>query len=149
MRAPTTSERIGGMLQSAFGGLAQQPLARIADLTGLTDFKGVSKSFSTPDTGIRNATVPFGPFKSGGKSIQLIDDAIGPGLNASGESMASVEAINRMRSMAGKGEQFVVRKGGTTRPLIGPEAVDYRPRPGEEYGVMRNGVFQLLQRGGR
>lgn len=68
--------------------------------------------------------------------------------NASGESMASMEAINRMASMKGKGQQFVVRKGGTTRPLIGPEAVDYRPRPGEEYGIMENGVFKLLQRGG-
>jgi hypothetical protein len=50
--------------------------------------------------------------------------------------------------MKTRGEQFVVRKGGTTRPLIGPEAVDYTPRRGEEYGILNaDGTFRLLNRG--
>jgi hypothetical protein len=73
-----------------------------------------------------------------------------PLINASGESAASLEALGRMRSMANRGEQFVVRRGGMLRPLIGPEAVDYAPRLGEEFGTVGpDGIFQLLQRGSK
>ncbi len=83
-----------------------------------------------------------------GQSIELLDDS-GPVLNASGESAASVEALNRQASMASRGEQFAVRKGGVTRPLIGPDAVDYRPRPGETFGVLKDGQFSPLAQGER
>lgn len=70
--------------------------------------------------------------------------------NASGESMASQEAINRGASMKAKGEQFVVMdRAGNMRPLIGPEAVDYVPRPGERYGTFSKNGFKLLQEGGK
>lgn len=71
--------------------------------------------------------------------------------NASGESMASQEAINRQNSMKSQGQQFVVfDRAGNMRPLIGPEAVDYQPRPGETYGVMGPDGFQTLtDNGGR
>jgi hypothetical protein len=65
--------------------------------------------------------------------------------NASRESAASLEAINRVNAMKAKGQQFAVRRGGQIRPLIGVEAADYVPRFGEEFGVMTNGVFQKLQ----
>lgn len=79
-------------------------------------------------------------------SVQILDDASRPLLNASGESMASAEAMSRMRGMKAAGKKYVVRKGGTTRDLIGPEAVDYNPRPGEQYGILdADGLFQLLQ----
>lgn len=70
--------------------------------------------------------------------------------NASGESMASGEALSRMQGMKAQGKQFVVYdRAGNMRPLIGPEAVDYRPRPGETYGVQTPTGFQMLEnRGG-
>lgn len=149
MRAPTTWERIGGGLQSAVESLSKQPLARIADLAGLVNLDAAKREFSEPYSGVRYATMPSGPFKWGNKTLELLDDTVGPRLNASGESMASSEALSRMSGMKDRGQKFVVRRGGMTRELIGPTAVDYNPRPGEEYGVLRDGVFSLLQRGGR
>jgi hypothetical protein len=64
--------------------------------------------------------------------------------NASGESAASAEALSRQAGMKARGEQFAVQKGGQTRPLIGPDAVDYTPRKGETYGVIRDGRFSPL-----
>ena len=72
------------------------------------------------------------------------------GVNASGESAASLEALQRLAGMRARGQQFVVQgPGGQTRPLIGPEAVDYVPRPGEVFGVQGPQGFQPLSRGGR
>jgi hypothetical protein len=70
--------------------------------------------------------------------------------NASGESMASGEALSRMKGMKARNEQFVVYdRAGNARPLIGPEAVDYKPRPGETYGVQTPTGFRMLEnRGG-
>jgi len=51
--------------------------------------------------------------------------------NASGESAASIEALNRQKAEALKGRQRgVVDKAGNFRPLMA-EGVDYVPRPGE------------------
>jgi len=149
MRAPTKMERAGNILRSVYEGAAQQPIVRIADMLGLSDIGGIVRNWDAPPT-MKHGAMPAGPFKLGNKSIQLLDDAIGPAANASGESMASIEALNRMKGMKNRGERYVVRRGGTTRDLIGPEAVDYSPRPGEEYGVMgSDNLFRLLQRGGR
>jgi hypothetical protein len=64
--------------------------------------------------------------------------------------MASTEALNRMSSMKNQGKKFVVYdRAGNMRPLIGPEAVDYKPRPGETYGIQTPNGFQVLEnRGG-
>lgn len=54
--------------------------------------------------------------------------------NASGESSASQEAINRLASekKAGKKKYAIdSRSGSTKKPLIGVDAVDYRPQPHE------------------
>lgn len=65
--------------------------------------------------------------------------------NASGESAASIEALNRQRSMQGKGETFVVyNAAGQRRPLIGPDAVDYVARQGETYGIEGPSGFRVL-----
>lgn len=71
--------------------------------------------------------------------------------NASGESAASQEAINRQNSMKSQGQQFAVfDRAGNMRPLIGPEAVDYVPQPGETYGIMAPEGFKVLNdNGGR
>lgn len=81
--------------------------------------------------------------------MQVLDDV---GLNASGESAASAEALSRQAGMASRGEQFVVAdRAGNVRPLIGPDAVDYRVRPGETYAVRQaDGTFRVLDdQGGR
>lgn len=72
-------------------------------------------------------------------------------INASGESSASMEAINRISSMTKKGENFVVYdKAGNVKPLIGPDAVDYVAKPGETYGVRGPEGFKVLDnKGGR
>lgn len=72
-------------------------------------------------------------------------------VNGSGESAASLEALNRQASMARQGRQFgVVDRAGRFRPLIGPEAVDYVPQRGESFGVMSNGLWEpLTENGGR
>ena len=72
-------------------------------------------------------------------------------LNASGESAASLEAMQRLTGMKQRGEQFVVfDRGGRMRPITGPEAVDYVARPGETFGVMTpSGFSPRDSRGGR
>jgi hypothetical protein len=70
-------------------------------------------------------------------------------INASGESAASMEAINRQASMKATKKQFVVYdKAGNKRPLIGPDAVDYVPKKGETYGIESPGGFQVLENKG-
>lgn len=71
--------------------------------------------------------------------------------NASGESSASMEAMQRQRDMAARGEQFVhVDKAGNITPLITTDAVDVPPPPGKIKGVVRHdGTFQLLDGTGR
>jgi hypothetical protein len=85
----------------------------------------------------------------GDASIELVDDDIQE--NASGESAASQEALSRGAGMRARGEQFVVfNRAGEMRPLIGPDAVDYRTQPGETYGVQGPEGFRPLEdRGGR
>ena len=74
-----------------------------------------------------------------GMGIELLDDA-GLGVNASGESAASAEAISRLRGMQSRGEQFaVMTRDGRFRPLIGADAVDYVPRNGETFGILTQG----------
>jgi hypothetical protein len=70
-------------------------------------------------------------------------------LNGSGESAASLEAINRTNAMKANGEQFVVYdKAGNRRPLIGVDGVDYTVGKGETYGIEKNGQFQVLDDNG-
>ena len=65
----------------------------------------------------------------------------------SGESAASLEAIGRQQGMKGRGESFaVIDRTGRKRPLIGPEAVDYRVRPGELFGIDGPSGFRVLDR---
>jgi hypothetical protein len=69
--------------------------------------------------------------------------------NASGESAASLEALRRQEGMQDRGEKFVVYdRGGNRRELLGPDAVDYRVRPGETYGIEGPGGFRLLDDAG-
>jgi hypothetical protein len=76
-------------------------------------------------------------------TIELVDDV--GGLNGSGESAASLEALSRQSGMQTRGEQFVVYdRAGNARPLIGPDAVDYVPRTGETYGVQGPEGFRTL-----
>lgn len=48
MRAPTTGERATDTLQDIYAALAEQPIAQLADLLGLTDLAGVAESFTDP-----------------------------------------------------------------------------------------------------
>lgn len=52
--------------------------------------------------------------------------------NASGESSASVEAINRLRDEKAAGQsRMLVDRDGSVRPLLGVDAVDTFARPGQ------------------
>lgn len=61
MRAPTTSEKVGDMIRGAYESVSEQPLARIADMLGMSDFAGVKKTFTTPDDGVRQGMMMGGP----------------------------------------------------------------------------------------
>jgi len=83
--------------------------------------------------------------------IPQLHESINRTTNASGESMASVEAMNRQTSMKSTGRKYVVfDRSGKSKDLIGPEAVDYRARPNETYGILdKEGQFTALDnRGG-
>jgi hypothetical protein len=112
-------------------GLMRRGRAGLADQTG-----SVGPDIHRVDP---NADVP---------GFELVDD-VAPRLNASGESAASAEALSRQRGMQTRGERFVViDRSGRRRPLLGPDAVDYRPQPGETYGVEEaGGGFRILDRG--
>lgn len=70
-------------------------------------------------------------------------------LNGSGDSAASLEAINRNAGMQARGEQFVkYDRTGQRTPLIGVDAVDYHVQPGETYGVESPNGFQVLDDNG-
>jgi len=83
------------------------------------------------------------------ESFGVADEGITP--NASLDSGgASQEALSRQQGMRSRGESFIVYdKNGVGRNLVGPEAVDYTPRPGETYGIKTpRGFVQLENNGG-
>lgn len=61
MRAPTTKEKVGDMIRGAYESVSEQPLARIADMLGLSDMAGMKKTFTTPDDGVRQGMMMGGP----------------------------------------------------------------------------------------
>ena len=71
-------------------------------------------------------------------------------INGSSESAASKEALSRAASEKAAGTKRVVvnTRSGQERPLIGPDAVDYNPRPYESVefrGGKRDG--EIIDRG--
>ncbi len=81
-------------------------------------------------------------------SIELLEDSELTN-NASGESGASVEAMNRVKQMAKQGKKFVVYdKSGKFKELVGPDAVDYVAKKGETYGIQGPDGFQPLDNKG-
>src|SRR5215510_10558403 len=87
----------------------------------------------------------------GDATIEQLDDAGRVRNNASGESAASVEALNRQRDMSARGKQFVVYdRAGRRRALPLADYVDYKPQRGETYGIEGPNGFELLDdNGGR
>lgn len=72
--------------------------------------------------------------------------------NASGESAASVEAINRvLQEQAAEQYRYVIKADGTVTPLNGVDAVDYSAKAGET--VVQRGIgaeeYSILDRGQR
>lgn len=71
--------------------------------------------------------------------------------NASGESSASVEAINRVQAEKAAGQdRYLIEPDGSVRPLTGVDAVDAVARPGQV--IVQRGVgaepYTILDRGG-
>lgn len=71
--------------------------------------------------------------------------------NASGESSASVEAINRVQAEKAAGQnRYLIDADGTVTPLVGVDAVDAVARPGQV--IVQRGVgaepYTILDRGG-
>lgn len=74
--------------------------------------------------------------------------------NASGESDASMEAINRLKSMQRQKQKYVIfDRSGNMRPVIGADAVDQgmRLNKGETFGILsEDGSFvNLADKGGK
>jgi len=89
--------------------------------------------------------------KGDGPSIEVVEEGGGYLNNASGDSAASIEALQRASGMASRGEKFgYFDRSGQFKELIGPEAVDFVPRQGQTYGKMTpNGFETLSDMGGR
>lgn len=88
----------------------------------------------------------------GGASIEQVSlPSNGNEINASGESAASAEAMNRFSGMQQRGENFVVYdRAGRRRVLPLADYVDYRPSKGETFGVEGPHGFELREdNGGR
>lgn len=149
MRAQTWGDDIRDALYGLGQAVGQNPLMQLRDAVLGKEDPGA----------VKLGMMPVGP---GGFQLQgLMDDVLagraagpslevagGSGLNASGESAASLEALNRLASEKAAGMQRVrMGPGGKTTPLIGPDAVDIVPRAGEAIGYLKDGLFQLLQAG--
>lgn len=65
MRAATKTERAGDMIRNAYESLAEQPLAKISDLLGYSDFPGVINEFTDPEAAerVKGSALPMGPGK--------------------------------------------------------------------------------------
>ena len=81
--------------------------------------------------------------------VGVVDDAsdVGPRINASGESAASLESLGRRGWEKMTGRQPVrIDRAGRRTPFIG-EPGDVRPNPGERIGYMVGDRFDELTRG--
>lgn len=69
--------------------------------------------------------------------------------NASGDSSASIEAINRLKGEAAAGKQRVrLDRAGRETPLIGTDAVDQSARAGETIAFrLPDGTYQVIEQG--
>lgn len=111
----------------------------------LADEQNMGYNPQTGQSFVGDSPSAMDQFLKGNPSIDLLD---GSTPNASGQTSASAEALSRMFSMRDAGKQYVVYdRTGAMRRLIGPEAVDYKARAGERYGVIGPDGFQLLDRG--
>lgn len=83
--------------------------------------------------------------------VGVVDDAaeLGPRLNASGESAASLESLGRRGWEKATGRQPIrIDRGGKRTPFLG-EPGDVRPNPGERIGYQMGDRFDELSRGRR
>lgn len=82
-------------------------------------------------------------------ALGMIDDVFEN--NASGESAASVEAINRVSAEKAAGQdRFLIDQNGTVTPLKGVDSVDAVARPGQVIAQRGIGAspYSVLDRGG-
>lgn len=82
--------------------------------------------------------------------VGVVDEAsqLGPRINASGESAASLESLGRRQWERATGRQPVrIDRAGREVPFVG-EIGDIRPNPGERLGYRYgNGTFEEIARG--
>jgi hypothetical protein len=112
-----------------YGQLAKQADRRSTSRPALmspTDIEGAMKNRKPMHT-------PFDVTEGSMNTIK--NDPMMPkyGTNGSGESSASLEAVNRVAAEKANGTRRVVvdSRSGNERPLFGVDAVDYQPRPHE------------------
>jgi hypothetical protein len=152
MRAPSSFERVRDSIVGAVNPIFEQPAFKLLErLRGGWDDPAAMKM----------GVMPVGPGKGAFQLQGLMEDALSGrgaapalevvgqgGLNASGESAASLEALSRLASEKAAGLQRVrMGPGGQVTPLIGPDAVDIMPQAREAIGYLQDGVFKLLQGG--
>ncbi len=120
IRAATTGERISDRVRDAYEAIAEQPLGQIADLLGLTNFKGMVDRFSNPEAEAPGFGIPLmgGAIRRtpGAKAFGAAGHRIPKG---SQSSMASENKIPRFRSEHGT---FIKHEGAWWR--IGKQPSD-------------------------
>lgn len=123
-------------------------------------FKNILDGFGANLITVPLLTAAATVLKQGGPALRYAAENFGPGpvgpaaqrghiqLNASGESAASLEAINRMKAEKKAGiTRHVLRADDTVEPLIGPEAVDAKAYGRDVIIQMQDGEPTVLSRG--
>lgn len=150
--ARETEGRIGAAMNTLApdGSLLNSYINWMTDRTNESDFEGTVKNVID---NIGMAGLTAGLFTTGAKALKMtwklpgyIGENLGPGPvgrnaqrgsigvanNASGESSASLEAINRAAQEQAAGLQRMrINADGTVQPLLGPDAVDAKAYSGQ------------------
>jgi len=100
IRAPTWRERIAQPVRRAYGAVAEQPIGRIADALGLSDFGGIARGEQPEVQG--TAVIPFGtPGKGrvtgGATHLDALADAAVAARSSAGDVVARAKALYLQR----------------------------------------------------
>lgn len=152
--ATWTNEKVLSMAGTGDVRAIQQARLRALDLPPNAALVSNRAATITPSVGTPRSTTLFdasGHPIGGEPEIELMNTE-GSRTNASGESGASMEAINRSHSerLAGTKRIRIDTRSGNETPLLGADAVDAKPGPYDEIITRdKNGNETTLDRGGK
>ena len=116
MRAATKTERLGDKFRNFFEGLSQQPIARVGDAIGMSNFRGINDTFSTPPdpNKVMGAAPGIGPKNLVGPTAKLAAKILTP-------KPVYNEAAEMAKLIAGMGPQKL-----SSPRVVNPDSVKFR-----------------------